>query len=663
MSKENKQLYIFGEFRLDPDSGLLFQREGHVPLAPKILKTLVVLVEHGGSLLTKDELMKAVWPDTFVEEGNLTVNIHALRKVLGDHLIETIPRRGYRFAVPVQTLTVDDPAPPARRRPGFAWAALVASICVLALTGVWLAHHSDTPNEPPLVRLTENVAEDRQPDVSPDGRSIVFVSNRDGGKGEIYAMDADGSNPRNVTNNPANDDSPAWSPDGRQIAFQSNRRGPIEIFVMNAGGGNPIPLAPGGRPAWSPDGRQLVFNRVVDHHPELFAISLAGGEPRRLTFDQDFNADASWSPDGKRLAFTSSQNHTLQITVMGLDGHGRAVLTSRGNNRLPAWSPDGRRIVFNSDREGKDSLYIMEADGALQRRITQGNFDEEEASWTRDGRSIVFESERDGNTEIYRMHLLNDPDGAIRLTRHVAADDMPSWSPDGKWIAFQSNREGKFNIFVMDPQGNGVRNLTHGVSRDTSPAWSHNGKKIAFSSDRGGSGAIYTMNADGGAIAKFTEGSGDDMPHWSPDGTQICFSRDHGVWIASTGAGARRVATGESCAWSPDGERIIFDRDQDSVREIYSFPAAGGETICLTKNGRGNGGPAWIADGSWIAFNSNRDGFGFGIFLMKPDGTAQTRISGRSTFDEHPSWSPDGRWIAFSSGRDGNREIYKIAVP
>lgn len=685
MSRQRKHLFAFADFRLDPLAGMLFRKDAHIPLAPKVVRTLVVLVEHRGEVLSKDQLMKAVWPDTFVEEGNLTVNIHSLRKALGDGWIETVPRRGYRFTGEVQVIeeAVDERretagapaetvassasgasgavlAPRTPLRAG----AILAAVCLFAAIGLWMTRASSSAAEAVLVRLTDNVADDSQPDISPDGRHIVFVSNRDGGKGEIYLMDADGRNLRNLTHNPAHDDSPAWSPDGRQIVFQSNRRGSTEIFVINADGGDPRPLGPGGRPAWSPDGRQIAFSRVLDHYQELFVMSAAGGEARRLTFDQEFCADPSWSPDGKRIVFTSGRHHTLQVEVMNLDGTGRATLTSLGHNRLPAWSPDGQRIVFNSNRAGKDSLYVMEADGSQQRRISPGDFDDQEAAWTHDGRSLVFQRELDSNTEIYRMRLTNEPDGAIRITRNVAVDDNPSWSPDGKAIAFWSNREGQAQIFLMDPEGGEVRNLTRDASSNLDPEWSHDGSRITFTSDRGGGRAVYEMNADGSSPRKITEGPKDDSPHRSPDGRQICFSRDKAIWIVpAAGGAARKLVEGETCSWSSDGTHVFFDRDQETVREIFSIPAAGGQALCLTNNGGSNGGPAAGAGGSWIVFNSNRAGAGFGLFLMKPDGSAQTRITGRHTFDEHPAWSPDGRWIAFVSDRDGNREIYKIAVP
>ena len=105
--------YEFGEFRLDASQRVIFRSGRPVPLAPKVLETLLALVERGGTLVTKDELMARLWPDTFVEESNLTQNVFQLRKVLGEgqngtNYIETVPRRGYRFVGEVKPLIGDD---------------------------------------------------------------------------------------------------------------------------------------------------------------------------------------------------------------------------------------------------------------------------------------------------------------------------------------------------------------------------------------------------------------------------------------------------------------------------------------------------------------------------------------------------------------------------
>ncbi len=112
MSEQTKVLYEFGRFRCDPGEHLLLRNGRPLPLSPKAFEILVVLIQSNGRLMTKDELMHKVWPDTFVEEANLTVNISALRKVLGENpegqpYIETVPKRGYRFLSPVIELGSD----------------------------------------------------------------------------------------------------------------------------------------------------------------------------------------------------------------------------------------------------------------------------------------------------------------------------------------------------------------------------------------------------------------------------------------------------------------------------------------------------------------------------------------------------------------------------
>jgi Tol biopolymer transport system component/DNA-binding winged helix-turn-helix (wHTH) protein len=668
-----KDLFEFGEFRLESPGGYLYRQHDRVPLSPKASQILLVLVESEGRVVLKDDLMKAVWPDTFVEESNLTFHIHAIRKALNrgeetgnERYIETVPRRGYRFLSPVRRVAPEPPASPAQAgvRTKATW---IGGVLVFALVTGAAMRLTLQPNstEPDVVRLTNNVADDTQPDISSDGRSIVFVSNRDGGKGQIYLMDADGRNPRNLTNNPTfNDDTPSWSPDGKRIAFQSKRRGgPSEIYVMNADGSHATPLVAGARAAWSPDGKLLAYEATADGHREVFVIPSAGGDARRLTFDRDYAGSPSWSPDGSQILFTVALNHKLQLATMRTDGTGRVMLTSdASNNRLGVFSPDGRRIVFNSDRDGPDSIFLMDPDGALQRRITDGKFLDDEPSWSRDSRYLFFESERDGNREIYRMQVPAAPDGAIRLTRNVASDADPAWSPDGKWIVFDSNREGSPHLFVMDPAGGQVRRLTHGPSSDTLPDWSPDGKQIAFVSNRERAPGIFAMQSDGsGARQIVANGS---WPKWSLDGRQICFSRDHTIWTADASGGAeRRIAAGESCAWSDDGNSLAFDRDDYRFREIFRVPSEGGNPQPVTRERKVNGGPAWSAAAGRIAFNSNRDGTGFSLYVIREDGSGLARATGRGVFDFHPSWSPDGRWIAFTSRRDGNEEIYKVAAP
>src|SRR5579864_4788378 len=146
MANAGKHLYEFGQYRIDSVERLLLRGEETIPLTPKAIETLLVLVANSGRVVEKDELMKSVWPDTFVEEGALARNVSALRKALGDdiedfHYIETIPKRGYRFVAPVKDLAAavlvqsDDKARKKRQTRLIRTAWLVPAV-VLILAGV-----------------------------------------------------------------------------------------------------------------------------------------------------------------------------------------------------------------------------------------------------------------------------------------------------------------------------------------------------------------------------------------------------------------------------------------------------------------------------------------------------------------------------------------------
>ena len=216
---------------------------------------------------------------------------------------------------------------------------------------------------------------------------------------------------------------------------------------------------------------------------------------------------------------------------------------------------------------------------------------------------IAFTSERDGNPEIYVMNA--DGTGQTRLTNHSGTDDDASWSPDGSQIAFVSNRDGDGNlgIYVMDAGGSGVVQLTDPQSPvfDHLPAWSNTGEMIAFARGQaiGSDWDIYKMNADGSGQTDLSNNSVIDQgPGWSPDGTQIAFisSRDGNteVYVMNSEGSAmpppkrltNNVASDSGRAWSPDGSKIAFASNRDGNYEIYVMDAV---DLLPLPNGDGNG--------------------------------------------------------------------------
>jgi Tol biopolymer transport system component len=313
---------------------------------------------------------------------------------------------------------------------------------------------------------------------------IAFTSSHDG-NGEIYTMEADGSNQTRLTNNPGYDISPKWSPDGTKIAFVSSIGFlPYDIYVMNADGSNQT---------------RLTNNRALGEPPD-------------------------WSPDGTRIVFALESgvgnSFTREIFVVNADGTNQTQLTNSGRNSSPHWSPDGTRIVFYNFFYNFGStvgIYVMNADGSNQTPLTNSRYDYD-PKWSPDSSRITFTSFRDEpspstcnncNVEIYSMNA--DGSNQTRLTNNPRLDTSPEWSPDGTRIVFRSLRDNNINIYVMNADGTSQTRLTNYTENldVVSPIFSPDGTRIAFLYGYSFAGElifsdIYVMNADGSNLVRLT---------------------------------------------------------------------------------------------------------------------------------------------------------------
>lgn len=278
---------------------------------------------------------------------------------------------------------------------------------------------------------------------------------------------------------------------------------------------------------------------------------------------------------------------------------------------LPNWSPDGTRIVFQSNRAGNYEIYVMNADGGRQTRLT----------W----------------------------DGTNRQARYRDRDEAPAWSPDGTKIAFASQvaRDGIYSseqIYVMGADGGRQRRLTTTLGDSTfahSPAWSPDGQQIAFAREIGD---IFVIKADGTGQRRVTSGPDvDAAPDWSPDGKLIAVNGgedDKGyidVIAVDTGRRTRLTESGQDYSpdWSPDGRRIAFTSYRDSNAQLYVMDADGTGEVRLVRGpvrrSRTHPGrdyaPRWAPDGLKIAFMSNRAGDSTEIHVMNADGTNPRQLT------------------------------------
>lgn len=282
------------------------------------------------------------------------------------------------------------------------------------------------------------------------GSRIAFTSDRDAPNvsTEIYVMNADGSGERQLTSTAGNSNGPAWSPNGRMLVFHSNRGGGgfggSDIYVVMSDDTSDVRrltnltgLGLGGAhfANWSPNGRQVVFNSFWGGLPkrDIYVIDLDGTGLTRLTNDPADDLRPDWSPNGQRIAFQSNRSGNHDIWLMNPDGSDLVKLTSNlATDAAPEWSPDGKQIAFQSNRAGNDDIWVMDADGGGLAQLTTFAGRDAKPSWSPDGRRIAFHRDTLAYGEVHSEVFTMNADGsdAQRLTEPAAKafNGFPSWS-------------------------------------------------------------------------------------------------------------------------------------------------------------------------------------------------------------------------------------------
>ena len=293
---------------------------------------------------------------------------------------------------------------------------------------------------------------------------IVFTVNREGWN-EIWVMDEDGRKRRRLTDpRPSGSDaagsmSPVWSPQGDRVAFVSSGDAADEdenlheLYVMNVDSGETRQLtenaARDADPTWSPDGKRIAFVRADYWATDKVETSLrviegdGSGEETLAQEDQGvFLGSPAWSPDGKRIAYSraSFAGNSLELTLHVMRSDGSNVIQIADRAAQPAWSPDGKRIAFVSisDRLGETcfhecdpsaEIYVADVSGEHARRLTKSAANETAPAWSPDGKQIVFSSDR-SNRQKHEIELYAMPasgGAAKRLTRNEVWDLDPDW--------------------------------------------------------------------------------------------------------------------------------------------------------------------------------------------------------------------------------------------
>ena len=272
---------------------------------------------------------------------------------------------------------------------------------------------------------------------------IAFASSRSGTT-QVWVVNVDGSQPRQVTNIPEGACQPDWSPDGKLIVFISPceknedqyRGSGLFITSVDGNGLTPLPSVPGGDfdPVWSPDGKKIAFTSVRNTgRPRIYVITLADGSVERLSDQYSYDRQPYWSPDGNQLTFVTTQKGPVQIWTMNADGSSQALFSRSADaiNSHPVWSTDGEVILFTQV--------------SRQRRIP----------------GLAAASYKDGEYNEYRYELGPVPAREAKF------------SPDGLWLVFESWPEGSnHDVYIMSASGANRTRLTDALGDDFDAVWS-----------------------------------------------------------------------------------------------------------------------------------------------------------------------------------------------
>ena len=625
----NHRAFAFGDFRVDSEERVLLRDGERVPLTPKVFDLLLLLVEHHGHVLEKDRLMKAIWPDAFVEEGNLTQNISVLRKILNDEgqrFIQTIPRRGYRFVGQVRELKDE-----------------TLLIEEHSLTRVVLEEtQSESPGVVPVTmkhprrswRRTLFISAGALIVVTAGGIGWTVLGPRQVASRAPAPFEVSNVTLRTITST-GNIVYGVISPDGQFVAYatvdEDNR---YTLWLQRTGSKEPLQLNqptdhPVGPAAISHDSNWIYYGDVNPEQPlkgfTLYRMPLFGGAARKVM--EDVHVFAAISPDDQRILLHRFKptGGVDVITVNALDGSDEVLIASSNNASEylgTQWSPDGSKLLFFSSEQRADGTYWslseMPARGgahqvilpAAQRRIWY-------IAWANSGRGIVMTA-TDPITKIAQLFYVSYPDGEThRITNdlvgyttvsvggemimagkverqsriwvtnwpHPKPDrraidrdiaDGLSWTPDGR-IVYDTNDDGRSHIWMADTEGSQRRQLSPDNFEERQPDVSPDGTLIAFLSKRSGILGLWVMDADGRNARRLTPDNARGWePRFAPDGQSIYFlmERENRSFLArvSVGGGEPLVIADDvntDCYFdiSPDGKRIAYSiRDGDQKR-------------------------------------------------------------------------------------------------
>lgn len=691
--------YRFGDFQLDTATRMLKRDGAPVPLTPKAFDTLVALVTRGGAVVEKEDLLKEVWPDSFVEEATLAQNIFTLRRVLGQNkesqqYIETVPKHGYRFGVDVielprtQTLLFEkvtrthvvteqcsddmpfdevhasNPQQSSGQLASRSWTRkstirrnlLTAFIAVCMVGSVVFVMQTlrttkstqdSTINPPRITRLTSS-GRVTGAAISSDGKYIAYAET-DGPKESLWIRQVSATNAVQLVD-----------PAARQYAGIS----------------------------FSPDSTFLYYVCYDDGSPfgVLYQVSVLGGIARKVLADVDSNI--TFSPEHNQIAFIryNASPGESQLIIANSDGsQQRAVATHFHDGSFvgdgPAWSPDGKSIVCafrtGDPNRTNQTLVSIEVAAGKEKILTDHRWDSiGQIAWLSDGGAVIIDAwDQTTSAVLNQVWEVLSPGGQARMiTNDMNSYHFVSVTSDGTTIsAVLSDRIA--HMWVFNTKSGAATQITSGsgdkIGEMMGISWP-TPDQILYGSTAGDHVAIWTMQPDGTNQTQLTpDNSLNFKPTASPDGSIVFVSRRTGspeVWrMDGQGNNSKQLTSqlnGTYPTLTPDGKTVVFVSIDENQASLWKVSSDGGTPAKLTE--KGVVWPNISPDGKLITgyYRDNpQSKFRIGVFPITGGGPIKAFDIPTGIFiGAGVKWSPDGRSLTYVRTQEDVSNIWSQSL-